>query len=181
MASDAIKDKKKNQLDCIDTDSLVLWQVKINMNDLHLLNTIGDQVKGGVRLNLMVQLSKLLEFGGAGVTMIEDATNIVVRLNTEFKNVLDLGTIGPNPSTAAKSTQYREIQARSGFTKIYDGRCTEHNPADMHVLPIELFNPAFTYFSSKAFNPTYDVPEETLLSVQELMCRFATIHSNEHA
>ncbi|KAG0702543.1 hypothetical protein DFH29DRAFT_875082 [Suillus ampliporus] len=204
---DTIKKKKKKRFYCIDAEELELWQVNINSNDLHLLDTIRDEgsIKGGVRLNPTVRLCKVFEDGledervhiivgfsavPRGGSVMEDPTDVVVRLNTasqhipleEFKNILQLGTTGPNPSTAAKSTQYRQIQGGPRLlAKIYDGRFAEHNLADTHVLPIQLFNPAFAYFSSKAFDPTYDVPDETLNYVQDLMHRFATIHSNEDA
>jgi hypothetical protein len=94
----------------------------------------------------------------------------------EFKNTLRLKY--PIPSEAAKSNQYREIQG--GPRKIYDGRYNQSAPGDTTAPPIQLFNPAFAYFSSKAFDPEYEVPLDTLRDVQNLMTGFATIHSKEN-
>jgi len=44
-----------------------------------------------------------------------------------------------------------------------------------------LFNPAFAYFSNKAFNPKYEVPHDILRDIQVLMGKFACIHSDEDA
>lgn len=46
--------------------------------------------------------------------------------------------------------------------------------------PIELFNPAFAYFSSKAFNPQCDVPDDFVRQVQNFSARFAVIYASEH-
>ncbi|KAG2082262.1 hypothetical protein BD769DRAFT_1633430 [Suillus cothurnatus] len=69
---------------------------------------------------------------------------------------------------AAKSKEYCTIQG--GPTKIYDGRYAHKKPADTTAPPIQLFNPAFAYFSSKAFDPEYI----------ELMTKFAAIHASEN-
>lgn len=47
--------------------------------------------------------------------------------------------------------------------------------------PIQLFNPAFAYFSSNAFDPNYNVPDDFALDVRDLMGQFALIHSSEDA
>jgi len=72
------------------------------------------------------------------------------------------------PSTAAKSSEIMRIQAGQGA--IYDGR---------YAPPIQLFNPAFAYFSSKAFDATYAVPNDTLRIVQEFITESVAIHSEE--
>jgi hypothetical protein len=94
-----------------------------------------------------------------------------------FKNAVKLGSTGLTPSEAAKSTEYRRRQAGPG--KIYDGRYAQNETVDTTAPPIQLFNPAFAYFLSKAFNPEYNVPIETLRDIQHLMTKFATIHPNE--
>lgn len=47
--------------------------------------------------------------------------------------------------------------------------------------PIQLFNPAFAYFSSKAFDPGYAVPDNFILNAQDLMGHFTLIHPNKDA
>jgi hypothetical protein len=94
----------------------------------------------------------------------------------EFENALHLSY--PPASVAAKSKEYCTIQG--GPTKIYDGCYAHKKPADTTAPPIQLFNPAFAYFSSKAFDPEYIVPDETLRDIQELMTKFAAIHASEN-
>lgn len=64
----------------------------------------------------------------------------------------------------------------------YDGRYAHARPADTTAPPIliQLFNPAFAYFSSKVFDPEYAVPDEILRDVQKLRTKFAAIHANEN-
>ena len=45
--------------------------------------------------------------------------------------------------------------------------------------PIQLFNPAFAFFSSHAFDPEYDVPDGVVRDVRDLMAQFAQIHNRE--
>ena len=47
--------------------------------------------------------------------------------------------------------------------------------------PIQLFNPAFAFFSSKASDLNYDVPDKFVLHVRDLVVQFALIHPNEDA
>ncbi|KAG2061139.1 hypothetical protein BDR06DRAFT_1002309 [Suillus hirtellus] len=190
----AIKDQKKNRFDCADADDLEIWQVKINRKDSHLLDTIGIEggIKGGVELedaltemseafpdrverryiHIVVRLPTVTQ----GEVM-EDPTDILARLNTEFKNTLESGSDCPPPSEAAQSDQYRAIQG--GPRKIYDGRYARSKPADTSAPPIQLFNPAFAFFSSKAFDPTYEVPIDILCATPTLMAEFATVYSEE--
>ncbi|KAF9231648.1 hypothetical protein BU15DRAFT_55889 [Melanogaster broomeanus] len=80
------------------------------------------------------------------------------------------------PSQAAKSSEYLSIQ--SGDRKIFDGRWTADGVSTI-APPIQLFNPAFAYFSSKAFDPEYDVPHDFIRDVRDLMTQFALIHTSE--
>lgn len=84
----------------------------------------------------------------------------------------------PTPSTAAKSSTYYVIQANE-TKRIYDGRYNVKTPANTNGPPIQLFNPAFAYFSSRAFDPGYRVPKGAMRDVRELMTRFAAIHHTE--
>jgi len=70
-----------------------------------------------------------------------------------------------------------KIQARQAA--IYDDRYACNEPADTNTPPIQLFNPAFAYFSSKAFDATYAVPNDTLRIAQEFITESAAIHSKE--
>ncbi|KAG1851048.1 hypothetical protein DFJ58DRAFT_729029 [Suillus subalutaceus] len=56
----AIKDAKKPHFDHVAADNLKLWKVKINLNDPHLLNAIGDE---GVELKPLTELSKVFTDG----------------------------------------------------------------------------------------------------------------------
>ncbi|KAG1830635.1 hypothetical protein EV424DRAFT_268837 [Suillus variegatus] len=172
----------------------MLSKVKINRKDSHLLDTIGIEggIKGGVELeDALTEMSEAFPDGVERryihivvrlptVTqgeVVEDPTDILARLNTEFKNTLESGSDCPPPSAAAKSNQYRAIQG--GPRKIYDGRYAQSKPVDTTAPPIQLFNPAFAFFSSKAFDPTYEVPDDILRATPTLMAEFATIYSKE--
>ncbi|KAF8120874.1 hypothetical protein EV363DRAFT_1406768 [Boletus edulis] len=79
---------------------------------------------------------------------------------------------------AAKSSQYFAIQGNQ-TKRIYDGRYNVARPANTNGPPIQLFNPAFAYFSSKAFDPEYHVPKEFIQDVIGFMATFAAIHCSE--
>jgi len=83
------------------------------------------------------------------------------------------------PSQAAKPSEYLKIQ--SSDQRLLDGRCAADNPVNAQAPPIQLFNPAFAYFSSKAFDPEYNVPDDFVRDVWDLVAQFALIHTNEHA
>lgn len=55
-----IKDAQKPQFDCIAADAFELWQVKVNLNDLHLLDAIKDQ---GVELKPLTKLFEVFTDG----------------------------------------------------------------------------------------------------------------------
>ncbi|KAG1834019.1 hypothetical protein DFJ58DRAFT_735930 [Suillus subalutaceus] len=182
----AIKEQNKHEFDGVDAKALKLWKVKINLNDPHLLNAIRDE---GVELKPLTKLSEVftdgVECGCIHVIVqhpavardrsMQGLTDYMAELNKEFKNALHLSY--PPASVAAKSKEYCTIQG--GPTKIYDGRYAREKPADTSAPPIQLFNPAFAYFSSKAFDPEYAVPDETLRDIQKLMTKFAAIHASE--
>ena len=73
---------------------------------------------------------------------------------------------------------YRTIQEQTG-QELFDGRCPDSVPHDNIAPPIQLFNPAFAYFTSKAFDPEYVVPHEFLCSVQRVVRSFAIIHEDD--
>ncbi|KAI6023542.1 hypothetical protein BKA83DRAFT_10528, partial [Pisolithus microcarpus] len=90
-----------------------------------------------------------------------------------------LSTITPlniPPSEAAKSYQYINIQG--GKKRILDCRRPHEGPATV-APPIQLFNPAFAYFTSKAFDPQQEVPPGFVLRVREAVKLFAVINTNE--
>ncbi|KAG1848834.1 hypothetical protein C8R48DRAFT_641478 [Suillus tomentosus] len=159
------------------------WKVKIKPNDLYLLDAIEDQ---GVALKSLTKLSEAfvdgVEPGCIHIIVQESAveqgevkTNYTTKLDEEFKNALHF--YYPFPSAAAKSKEYFNIQG--GPRRLCDGRYAYDTPADTTAPPIELFNPAFAYFSSKAFDPEYVVPDLVLCDVQNLMPTFAAIHPSE--
>ncbi|KAH0833789.1 hypothetical protein J3R83DRAFT_10936, partial [Lanmaoa asiatica] len=85
---------------------------------------------------------------------------------------------GPTPSTAAKSHEYAKIQ--SGPQSILDCRCRARKPVNTVAPPVQLFHPAFAYFSSKAFDPAYAIPDDFIRDVHDLMARFSLIYEGEN-
>ncbi|KAG1810445.1 uncharacterized protein HD556DRAFT_54243 [Suillus plorans] len=179
----AIKDANKPEFDHVDAAHLKLWQVNIKPKDLYLLNAIEDQ---GVALESLTKLSEAfadgVEHGCIHVVIQQSAvaqgevkTNYMAKLNEDFKNASSHFNY-PSPSAAAKSKEYCSIQR--GPRELCDGRYAHEKPADTTAPPIQLFNPAFAYFSSKAFDPEYVVPDEVLRDIQNLMPTFAAIHSS---
>jgi hypothetical protein len=90
-------------------------------------------------------------------------------------------TTGRAPSSIAKSAEYRENQ--SGEDAILDGRQALNTAVNTIAPPIQLFNPAFAYFSSKAFDPNYNVPPEFnpqfIPDVVDFMAQSATLYGSE--
>ncbi|KAG2105512.1 uncharacterized protein F5147DRAFT_242554 [Suillus discolor] len=181
----AIKDAKKPQFDHVAANHLKVWQVNIKPNDLYLLDAIEDQ---GVALESLTELSEAfvdgVERGCIHVIVRESAveqgevkTNYTTKLDEDFKNASSHFNY-PFPSAAAKSKEYCNIQR--GPRRLCDGRYAHEKPADTTAPPIQLFNPAFAYFSSKAFDPEYVVPNEVLRDIQNLMPTFAAIHPSEN-
>ncbi|KIK15018.1 hypothetical protein PISMIDRAFT_115941 [Pisolithus microcarpus 441] len=83
-----------------------------------------------------------------------------------------------SPSGVTKSKNYMNIQG--GDTRILDCRCVAGGPATVGP-PIQLFNPAFAYFTSKAFDPEHDVPRTFVRQVRQAIESFALIHPPELA
>ncbi|KAG1799658.1 hypothetical protein EV424DRAFT_1545903 [Suillus variegatus] len=83
---------------------------------------------------------------------------------------------------AIASPELEIIGCTVSFSSEYDSRYAHARPADTTAPPIliQLFNPAFAYFSSKVFDPEYAVPDEILRDVQKLRTKFAAIHANEN-
>ena len=82
------------------------------------------------------------------------------------------------PYGLAKSNGYRKYQG--GPFRIHDNRYRDDSPTSTTALPIQLFHPAFAFFSSKAFNPHYEVPRESLLLTRDLMLQATGIYKNKH-
>ena len=98
---------------------------------------------------------------------------------TAFKRTTTITSKSLTPSRAAKSSEYAKIQA--GDQRLLDCRCAAGNQVNTVAPPIQLFNPAFAFFSSKAFDPNYDVPDDFVLHVRDLVVQFALIYPNEDA
>ncbi|KAG8219041.1 hypothetical protein J3R82DRAFT_4797 [Butyriboletus roseoflavus] len=81
------------------------------------------------------------------------------------------------PSKAAKSRQYFTIQFDA--KRIHDCCCAVGCPVDTVAPPIQLFNKAFTCFSSKASDPEYNVPDDFVLNTWTIMAKFALINIEE--
>ncbi|KAF8555881.1 hypothetical protein OG21DRAFT_1496013 [Imleria badia] len=102
--------------------------------------------------------------------------DILKAITESFKRAT---AITSTPSQGAKSSEYVENQ--SGEQGMLDWGGPMGNPLDTVAPPIQLFNPAFAYFSSKAFDPEYSIPRDIVLNVHNLMCQFAGIYPNEDA
>ena len=85
---------------------------------------------------------------------------------------------GPTPSVSAKSHEYAKIQ--SGPQSILDCCCPARKLVNTVAPPVQLFHPAFAYFSSKAFDPAYAIPDNFVCDVRNLMARFTLIYDREN-
>ena len=47
--------------------------------------------------------------------------------------------------------------------------------------PVQLFHPAFAYFSSKAFDPAYAISDNFVCDVRDIMAQFTLIYDRENA
>ncbi|KIK12179.1 hypothetical protein PISMIDRAFT_689679 [Pisolithus microcarpus 441] len=82
----------------------------------------------------------------------------------------------PPPSPTAKSDDYITIQA--GDQKILDCRYVSESYETV-APPIQLLNPAFAYFTSKAFDPEHAVSPAFVNDVRDLVESSAVIHATE--
>jgi hypothetical protein len=98
-------------------------------------------------------------------------------VQTAFKRTTTITSKSLTPSQAAKSKGYLKVQ--SGDQRIFDCRCAKDNLVNTVAPPIQLFNPAFAFFSGKAFDPNYDVPNDVVHDVRDLMTQFALIYDKE--
>ncbi|KAH0826462.1 hypothetical protein J3R83DRAFT_5462 [Lanmaoa asiatica] len=103
--------------------------------------------------------------------------SILSSLNESFK--LTTTAMDRTPSQAAKSNDYYSFQ--TGDRRIFDCCCTAAHPANTVAPPIQLFNPAFAYFTAKAFDSEYRVPTRFILNVRDLVHQFGLIHTSERA
>ncbi|KXN81872.1 hypothetical protein AN958_03574 [Leucoagaricus sp. SymC.cos] len=93
-----------------------------------------------------------------------DDVGLVERDFKQFiKNILQ----GPTPSVAAKSTNYNSIQASD--TPLLDGRFNVKAGGPTAALPIELFNPVFGSFATRARDPTLRVPDDVVRLTAKLL------------
>jgi hypothetical protein len=81
------------------------------------------------------------------------------------------------PSTTAGSSGYFANQ--SSDDAILDSRRAATAFINTVAPPIQLFNPAFAYFSSKASDSTYNVPPDFVSKVVKFMYNIALIYSSE--
>ncbi|KAI6032323.1 hypothetical protein BKA83DRAFT_2398507 [Pisolithus microcarpus] len=70
------------------------------------------------------------------------------------------------------------MSIQRGKRRILDCRRPHEGPATV-APPIQLFNPAFAYFTSKAFDREHEVPLDFVLRVREAVKLFAVINTNE--
>lgn len=76
----------------------------------------------------------------------------------------------------AQSTSYAVNQG--GDHQLLDCRCTSQG-RDTVAPPVQLFNPAFAYFTSKAFDAEHAVPYAFTRDVRDLVQSSAVIHGSE--
>ena len=98
---------------------------------------------------------------------------------TTFRCTTTVTSKGLTPSRAAQSSEYAKIQTSD--QRLLDCRCAVGNPVNTVVPPIQLFNPAFAFFSSKASDLNYNVLDDFVLHVRDLVVQFALIHPNKDA
>ncbi len=81
------------------------------------------------------------------------------------------------PSVTAKLSMYLKNQGVS--MRIHDNWHSHNEALPMVALPIQLFHPAFTFFSSNAFNPNYNIPNEFLHLILKFMYNAVAIYLNK--
>jgi hypothetical protein len=68
---------------------------------------------------------------------------------------------------------------QKGEDAILDNRRALKATINTIAPPVQLFNPLFAYFSSKAFDPDYDVPSEFFPDVLDFMAKSALLYGSE--
>ncbi|KAH7903334.1 hypothetical protein BJ138DRAFT_1096518 [Hygrophoropsis aurantiaca] len=156
---DAIKDNKPNTLREID---LALYKIRLPTGNSrpHTLESLG--LKNEEALQDGSQLADTFS------NLPTEYLVIVQPLPAMWKD----RNIAP-----AKSHEY--INFQRGEERMLDGRYAFDTPTNTVAPPIQLFNSAFAYFSSKAFDPEYNVPPYFLRKVQALAAGCAAIYENE--
>ncbi|KAG9312767.1 hypothetical protein JVU11DRAFT_7204 [Chiua virens] len=106
----------------------------------------------------------------------DDALTLLVQ---SFIRTTTITSRSLTPSQTAKSSEYAKFQSED--RRILDCRSSAVKPVNTVAPPIQLFHPAFAYFSSKAFDPAYDVPDSVVREVRDLMAEFSLIFTKENA
>ncbi|KIJ13061.1 hypothetical protein PAXINDRAFT_100881 [Paxillus involutus ATCC 200175] len=195
-----IKSKKPIAFRNVDANTLVLWKLEVpesllcdddtlketiksfnlqaehSLFPVNRLSQIFPKTPNPDHLHIFVEPPTSVQHWTAD-EQVKDEGDILTELNAKFERTCQLGK-DLTPSTAEKSSEYIQIK-RNGQQRICDGRYAVDKPADTNAVPIQLFNPAFAYFSSKVFDPAYDVPLDFTRRVQNLMTGFSAIHRNE--
>ncbi|KAH7886464.1 hypothetical protein F5I97DRAFT_1928318 [Phlebopus sp. FC_14] len=201
---DAIKEKKRNRFSAVDADELDVYGVSVSpgkiagdllsdktpLQPLDKLPTLfgiappGDKVHIVVRPRLAVETQTsdeeediVTELANGKVSPFLDFEWLTAPWKA-FVRTCTLQSDSRTPSAAAKSNEYVTIQGKDK-TRIYDGHYPREHPVDTNAPPIQLFNPAFAYFSSKAFDPNYNPPPDFIRNVRELSTGFAAIYHSE--
>ncbi|KAI6043647.1 hypothetical protein EDC04DRAFT_672629 [Pisolithus marmoratus] len=104
----------------------------------------------------------------------EEKDHILMEMNKLLKRTLTPSEFPP--STMAQSTSYAVNQG--GDHQLLDCRCTSQG-RDTVAPPVQLFNPAFAYFTSKAFDAEHAVPYAFTRDVRDLVQSSAVIHGSE--
>ncbi|KAI6134394.1 hypothetical protein EV401DRAFT_2204424 [Pisolithus croceorrhizus] len=166
---EAIKDKKQYTFHHVEADKLFNFDEPLRATSI--LAKVFTDPPLEEHLHIVVQPPhEVLE--NAGID--EGYKDILMELYDSFNR-----TIMPMkkpPSEMAKSMQY--IANQGGKSRILDCRCVDKGPATV-VPPIQLFNPVFAYFTSRAFDPEHNVPSVFVRRIRTAVELFAQIHSSE--
>ncbi|KAG2095110.1 uncharacterized protein F5147DRAFT_718816 [Suillus discolor] len=158
-----IKEYKTHGFDGVDAKALTLWKVKIDWNDLHLLDTIGDQ---GVELKPLTELSEVftdrLECGCIHV--------VVQHIPAVDRRLAYLKKGAGTPSAGATPSAFSTKQDEQEYL------CNRPRRAADPV-PVTLLEPIFAKFVDDCQNHQPTVRDNDF--VQQLSQSMSSFHPDE--
>ncbi|KAG2336544.1 hypothetical protein BDR05DRAFT_1063613 [Suillus weaverae] len=164
---DLIKDRAKPQFDHVPAQQLELWKVNINLDNLHLLNAIGDV---GVELKALTQLSKVFTDGverGCIHVVIQHIPVIVGRRLAYLEEGAGTPSIDGKPLPFAKKQE-----EQVGYL------CNRPRTAADPV-PVTLLEPIFADFVDDCQNHQPTVVDNDF--IRELSEKMSSFHTDELA
>lgn len=167
----AIKDEVRQTFFNVDANQLGLYCVSLP-ND----SKLEDELEGYLHVVVQPPPRELEEAftDKEGACIDEEEEDTMMAMNALTR--LTFTPLKNPPSAMAKSGRYFSHQG--GIRKILDGRCIAEG-YDAVGPPIQLFNPAFAYFTSKAFDPDLAVPPAYMTNVYDLVDSSAVIYHSE--